>query len=296
MKRLLYAIAGIAGAAGLAWGGLALSSVPAPVGLDAVAGDPGRGAYLARASGCIACHTDLAGGGQPLAGGAPIETAFGTFHAPNLTMDRVHGIGSWSLEDFARALRQGISPEGKPYYPAFPYGFYTRFSDQDVADLWAAFQTVPAVAEPSREQALNFPFSIREGLALWQALFFEEKRFQPAVEKDERYNRGAYLVEGAAHCAACHTPRNLLGALDEDAALQGSDGLPGGGSAPPITAAALEAKGWTVADLAYALQSGITPDGDVLGGSMGEVIREGTAFLSPADRDALARYLLDEPP
>ncbi|MBY4677575.1 c-type cytochrome [Marinobacterium arenosum] len=293
MKRLILGVAGAAAAGALVWGGLAFSSIAEPVSIAADQGNVARGAYLARAGGCIACHTDIAGGGKPLAGGAPLDTPFGTFYAPNLTQDPQQGIGNWTLEDFARALRQGVSPEGEPYYPAFPYSFYTRLSDQDIADLWAAFRTVPAVAQPSREQQLEFPFNIRSGLRLWQQLYLERQRFQPSADADQRFNRGAYLVEGAAHCAACHTPRNLLGGLDPDAAFQGASGLPDGGSAPAITAAALQANGWTVEDLAYALKSGITPDGDVLGGTMGEVIRDGTSFLSQADREAIAHYLLN---
>ncbi|MBP0048582.1 cytochrome c [Marinobacterium sp. AK62] len=261
------------------------------VGLE---GDVRRGAYLARASGCIACHTDTENGGQALAGGAPLETPFGTFYAPNLTTHADKGIGDWSIDDFARAVRQGQSPQGDVYYPAFPYRFYTRFSDQDIADLWAAFQTVPAVARASKEQDLEFPFNIRTGLHLWQALYFEPERFEPVPNRSQAYNRGAFLVEAAGHCAACHTERNLLGALKEDTPFTGADGLPGGGSSPPIHAQALKERGWDVQSLAYALNSGITPDGDVLGASMGEVIREGTAFLSAEDRQAIATYLLTE--
>ncbi|MBV1788067.1 cytochrome c [Marinobacterium sp. D7] len=296
MRRLMLRLAALGGVVAIGWGGISMTDTkPAsPSPLASLQGDVGRGAYLARASGCIACHTDSESGGRPLAGGAPLETAFGTFYAPNLTTDTTHGIGSWSIEEFARAVRQGESPEGEPYYPAFPYGFYTRFSDQDIADLWAAFLTVPAVEQPSREQELSFPFNIRTGLHLWKGLYFEPQRFQPLEDKSDMYNRGAFLVEAAGHCAACHTPRNLLGALDEEAQWTGADGLPGGGASPAIAPSALKQRGWTVQDLAYALRSGITPDGDVMGASMGEVIQQGTSFLSDDDRQAIATYLLTE--
>ena len=258
-------------------------------------GDPGRGAYLARASGCIACHTDIDGGGKPLAGGAPLKTDFGTFYAPNLTTDKEYGIGNWTLQQFAKALRQGVSPiSGKAYYPAFPYSFYTKFSDQDVADLWAAFQTVPPVAALSKKQELTFPFSLREGLIVWQWLFFNQQRFTAISDDDEQLSRGEYLVEVAGHCAACHTRRNFIGGLDTDAWLAGADNPTDSGSVPAITASELNSAGWTQSDLSYALSTGIKPDGDVLGGSMGEVIRESTAFLVKDDLDAIAAYLLNE--
>ncbi|TCK02352.1 c-type cytochrome [Marinobacterium mangrovicola] len=295
MKRLFIRLVLLLGVVSIGLGGVALTGTePGSASLAELNGDVGRGAYLARASGCIACHTNTDAGGSPLAGGAPLETAFGTFYAPNLTTDKIEGIGAWSIDDFARAVREGVSPEGDPYYPAFPYGFYTRFSDQDVADLWAAFKTVPPVAQPSKPQQLGFPFNIRSGLHLWQEMYFDPGRFQPVAEQDTQYNRGKFLVEAAGHCAACHTSRNLLGALDQDDPFAGAEGLPGGGSSPAIHAEALKQRGWSVQDLAYALSSGITPDGDVLGATMGEVIREGTAFLSDEDRQAIATYLLTE--
>ncbi|GGB92653.1 hypothetical protein GCM10011352_18390 [Marinobacterium zhoushanense] len=295
MRRMMLRLFILLGVVAIGWGGVAMTNTgPTSPGLAKLEGNVARGAYLARASGCIACHTNMEAGGNPLAGGAPLETRYGTFYAPNLTADENHGIGAWSIEDFARAVREGESPNGDPYYPAFPYRFYTRFSDQEIADLWAAFRTVPAVEQPSKEQELSFPFNFRAALHLWQGLYFEPQRFKPEQDRGELYNRGAFLVEAAGHCAACHTPRNLLGALDEDQQWTGADGLPGGGASPAIHADALKQRGWNVQDLAYALRSGITPDGDVLGASMGEVIQQGTAFLSDEDRRAIATYLLSE--
>ncbi len=259
-------------------------------------GDVNRGAYLARVSGCIACHTDFAGEGVPLAGGVKLETPFGTLYSPNLTTDAVHGIGSWAVEDFAKAVRQGISPDGQPYYPAFTYPFYGSFTDQDIADLWAAFQTVPPVAEPSKPQEMAFPFNQRWGLKLWRAAFLEPPETAPVAGKGGIWNRGRRLVEGAAHCAACHTPRNIAGARKSGTErLKGSDALPGGGKAPAIDPATLLSRGWTADSLAYALRVGITPDGDAFGGSMGEVVLYGTSFLTEEDRQAMAIYLLDVP-
>ncbi|WP_286240819.1 c-type cytochrome [Neptuniibacter halophilus] len=275
--------------------GISLRPEPAELpSLDGLSGDIKRGAYLARASGCIACHTDFANGGAALAGGAALETPFGRFVAPNLTTDPEHGIGGWSIDDFSRALRHGISPQGEPYYPAFPYTFYTRFSDQDIADLWAAFQTVPPVARKAPQHQLGFPYNLRFGLTLWQGLYFEPQRFQAEADKSEAYNRGAYLVTAASHCAACHTPRNLLGAIDHHAPFSGAGSLlDGGGQVPPITPQALTRNGWTELDLAYALQTGVKHDGDAFGGSMGEVVREGTGFMRKEDLRAIAHYLFN---
>ncbi|WP_296060100.1 cytochrome c [uncultured Amphritea sp.] len=292
-KTLLYTVT-LTALTATAWISLPLSANIDKTQINAKAGNVARGAYLARASGCIACHTNVEAGGPALAGGAPLKTPFGTFYAPNLTTDKQHGIGNWTLEDFATALRSGVSPEGKPYYPAFPYNFYTKLSDQDVADLWAAFQTVPSVNKASTPHELSFPYNVREGLNLWQSLFFEAGRYTPAEGQEEQFNRGKYLVESAAHCAACHSPRNLFGALDEDNSFAGTKSmLEGEGSIPAITPEALKSAGWSQIDLSYALKSGIEPDGDVFGGSMAEVVRDGTAFLQKEDLDAIAHYLLN---
>ncbi|TLP41910.1 c-type cytochrome [Cohaesibacter sp. CAU 1516] len=261
--------------------------------LEALEGVPDRGAYLARMAGCIACHTNVAGDGKPLAGGLALKTDFGTFYSPNLTTHKEQGIGAWSIDDFARAVRQGVSPEGTPYYPAFPYPFYAKLSDQDIADLWSAFQTVPPVAEPSIPQDLGFPFNIRASLKIWRGLFLDSTGFKPAEGKSEMWQRGQYIVEGPAHCAACHTPRNILGARQAELKLRGADKLPDGGKSPAITSQALKKRGWDKDSLAYALRTGLTPDGDVFGGSMGEVVRDGTSFLSQQDREAIATFLLD---
>lgn len=266
-----------------------------PPSFEDLEGDVSRGAYLARASGCIACHTDFRQGGAPLAGGVGLETPFGALYSPNLTTHAEQGIGDWTVEDFAVAVRQGISPEGDPYYPAFPYPFYMNFTDQEIVDLWAAFQTVPANDTPSRPQELAFPFNQRFGMKLWRAAFLEPPRTDPVAGKGAVWNRGRELVEGAAHCAACHTGRNLAGARKTDTAhFKGNANLPGGDKAPAIDVNTLRKRGWTVESLSYAMRTGIMPDGDVFGGGMGEVVSYGTSFLTDADRTAIATYLMDD--
>lgn len=254
-------------------------------------GDVARGAYLARMSGCISCHTDTKSDGAPLAGGKAIITPFGEFRAPNLTTDEKYGIGAWTVQQFSAAVREGISPQGKPYYPAFPYTFYNKFSDQDIADLWAAFQTVPPVSEPDPKQSINFPFNIREGLNLWRALFFHYEESVKESTFKGMYERGQYIVEAAAHCGACHTPRNILGALKMDEALTGGVDA-SGNTVPSIRAETLKSASWSEDDLAYALQTGIKADGDVFGGSMSEVVEHGTAYLNWQDLKSIAHYLL----
>lgn len=293
MRRVVVYSTGVAALAAaalitvIAW---PVGSAPAPI---TPAGNADRGAYLARASGCIACHSDFEAGAAPLAGGAPLETDFGTFYPPNLTTDPDHGIGGWTAETFAKAVRQGIGPDGTPYFPAFPYPFYAEFSDQEIADLWAAFQTVAPVSEAAPDHEVGFPFDQRWGLKLWRAAFFHDPGTASLPDRSDAWNRGRELVRGAAHCGACHTPRNFAGGRDLGAIFAGNAELPGGSKAPSIRAEDLERNGWTVPALSYALQSGVTPSGDVFGGSMAEVVRDGTRFLSPQDRAAMATYLLD---
>ena len=288
---------GLLGATAVGLAGLgALAAWPAagPPPEIAEEGDVDRGVYLARAAGCIACHSDVEGGGAPLAGGVEFETPFGTIWSPNLTTDPVHGMGGWTIGEFARAVRQGVSPEGEPYYPAFTYPFYARFTDQQIADLWAAFQTVPAAATPSAGPDMAFPFDQRWGLKLWRAAYLYPPRTAPVEGRSDVWNRGRELVEGASHCAACHTPRGLFGQrLIEEARYAGNAALPGGDEAPPITPSALAGAGWDIDSLAYSLRTGITPSGDAFGGSMGEVVMQGTQYLTPEDLAAMATYLME---
>lgn len=294
MKRIFRL--GLAAAFSVSAGLVAVVAWPIGLPLQTMelTGDVNRGAYLARASGCIACHTNFEEGGAPLAGGVKLDTPFGALYSPNLTTDPDHGIGNWTIAEFARAVRQGVSPDGEPYYPAFTYPFYANFTDQDIADLWAAFQTVPPVAEPSKEQEMAFPFNQRWGLKLWRLAFLEPPQTAPVESNDDVWNRGRKLVEGATHCAACHTARNFAGARKSDTEhFKGSSALPGGGKAPAIDYQSLQDRGWTVDSLSYALRTGVMPDGDVFGGSMAEVVNYGTSFLTEEDRKAMATYLMD---
>lgn len=250
-----------------------------------------RGAYVFRAAGCLACHTDSKGGGEPLAGGLALDTPFGTFYSPNITPHPQAGIGAWSEADFIRALRHGTSPEGDPYYPAFPYTSYSGMTDRDMRDLFAYLMAQPATARANRPHELDFPYNLRFTLGMWQGLFFEAGAFQPVAGRDEAWNRGAYLVRHLGHCGECHTPRGFLGQFDSERELAGNPDGPEGGKVPNLTPGPGGLGDWSESDIAYALKTGITPDGDFLGDSMGEVIDNGTSHLSDEDLAAIAIYL-----
>jgi mono/diheme cytochrome c family protein len=254
-------------------------------------GDAKRGAYLARLSGCVTCHTTS--GGTPFAGGSALVSRFGSFYAPNVTPHPEQGIGDWTFAEFVRAVRQGISPEGKPYYPAFPYEFYAPLTDRDMADLWSAFQALPPSDEPSVPHEVGFPFNIREGLKVWKSLFEQPLLYQNRPDRSAEWNRGKFIVEGPAHCGACHTPRNLIGGLVTEDALSGDPAMMDGGKSPPITKESLAARGFTKESLIAALRTGVLPDGDSFGGSMAEVVRGSTTHLLTQHLDDIATYLLD---
>lgn len=260
--------------------------------LAGLTGDVNRGAYVARLSGCIACHTDSKNGREVLGGGAEIKTDFGSFFAPNISPHPEDGIGSWTLADFSRALTAGKSPEGQHYFPSFPYTFYARFSDQDIVDLWAAVRSVPPVAGGPPEHGLRFPFGFHQGIGAWKRMFFNQEKLSPVPDKSEAWNRGRYLARGPAHCGACHTPRNLLGGRRTDQRYSGGVG-PGNEKIPAITPEALKKRGWTKEDLIYAFRSGLMPDGDSFGGSMAEMVRGGTRYWSDSDLAALAEYIME---
>lgn len=289
-KRWLAAIAVAVISAGT--GAFLLKPVAGPARELDLVGDVTRGQYLIRLGGCVACHTDTENGRAYLSGGAGLVTPFGTFVPPNITSDPSAGIGAWTLAQFANAMSNGMGPQGH-LYPAFPYENYTLMSDQEIADLYAALMATEPVAEPEAKSQVPFPFSIRQAMAGWQNLFFSPGRYEPEEGRSEAYNRGKYLAFGPAHCVACHTPRNALGALEWDKAMTGSPGGTGG-RAPAITAPALTEKGYDQATLVDALKTGFTPSFDVLGGAMGEVISDSTSHWTEDDLNALATYLLAE--
>lgn len=258
-----------------------------------------RGHRIFAATGGCTCHTNYPGEGDKapeLAGGRPLETPFGIYYSTNITPDRETGIGSWSREDFVRAMREGMSPRSEHYFPVFPYTSFTGLSDADLADLKAHLDSLPARRRENRAPDAQPPFSWRAAIAAWKYLNFTPARIENDPGQDAGWNRGRYLVLAAAHCGECHTPRTLTGGLDRTKWLAGSSDGPEGELAPNITPDERTGIGdWSVPDLVWYLETGLKPDGDDTQGLMSEVIRHGYAKLPHEDREAIARYLKSVP-
>lgn len=256
-------------------------------------GDATRGAYLIRIGDCISCHTDPKNKEAVLGGGGGLKTPFGTFYPPNITSDKENGIGNWTLAMFSKAMSDGEGPQGH-LYPAFPYDSYTLMSDQEIADLFAALQQQPAISKPSHPHEVPFPFNVRLAMAGWKNLFFHPARYVPDTAHSEKWNRGRYLAFGPAHCVTCHSPRNLLGGYEDGKQLTGNPAGGVGGKTPSLMKDALTKRGYDSTTLAQTLSDGFTPDLDVLGSAMGEVIADGTSHWTDEDRAAVAAYLMGE--
>jgi mono/diheme cytochrome c family protein len=225
-----------------------------------------------------------------LSGGRSFQTPFGTFIAPNISPHPTKGIGRWTTAEFADAMLLGQAPDGRHYYPAFPYPSYTRMTLEDIVDLKAYLDTLPSHARDNEPHRLTFPFSIRRGLGLWKRVFLDDTPVMALDNPDSKLLRGRYLVEGPGHCAECHTPRNILGGFDKTRWLAGAANPDGDGVTPNITPHSTGIAQWDIVDVAEYLSSGFTPEYDVVGSSMAEVV-ENTAHLSEDDRTAIAHYL-----
>ncbi|HSV78938.1 MAG TPA: cytochrome c [Ramlibacter sp.] len=252
-----------------------------------------RGAYLARAGNCAACHTER--GGPAYAGGKGIATPFGTVYASNLTPDADTGIGRWSADHFWRALHHGRSRDGRLLYPAFPYPDYTLVTREDSDALYAFLLSQPAVRQPNHAHALRFPYDSQLALAVWRALFFSPGEFTPQAGRSAEWNRGAYLVRGLGHCQACHTPRNALGATTDRLELGGGL-IPAQNWYAPSLAAPAEAgvQAWTTSEIVRLLKDGTSAKGTAMG-PMAEVVFGSTRHLEDADLQAMATFLRELP-
>lgn len=244
-----------------------------------------RGAYLAKAGDCQACHT--ARGGVAYAGGRAITTPFGELFAPNLSTDRATGIGAWSADEFWRALHNGKSRDGRLLYPAFPYPDYTRVTRADANALYAYFQSLPAVRQANQPHRLAFPYNQQIALAFWRALFFRPAAFVPQAQRSVEWNLGAYLVQGLGHCAACHSSRNALGAHDE---LLAGALMPGAAWYAPSLNLRSGMPGHATGQLVQLLKTGVVPSGAVFG-PMAGVVRDSLQHLTDADLQAMVVYL-----
>ncbi len=281
----------------LAWF-LSAPSYVDPAAFDGVTGDTTAGEQVFYAGGCSSCHAAPDAKGEAkylLEGGRRFPTDFGTFIAPNISPDPVQGIGKWSALDLANAMLKGVSPSGQHYYPAFPYSSYQRMNLQDIADLHAYLNTLPASGRPSGRHKVSFPFDVRRTLGLWKMMFVRSGPVASLDAPSEELLRGQYLVEGPGHCGECHTSRNAVGGPEYGKWLAGGPNLDGPGSIPNLTADPSGLAGWTVEDIASYLKSGFTPDFDQASGAMADVI-ENIAKLPDSDRAAIAAYLKAVPP
>jgi mono/diheme cytochrome c family protein len=284
-------------AAVLALGTFWMLTIPATVPASALAPHTpnlSNGKETFYIGGCASCHAvPNQDDKTKLGGGLALKSPFGTFYIPNISPDRQDGIGGWSEAQFITAMIKGVSPGGEHLYPAFPYTSYQHMRYDDLRDLFAFLKTLPAVKGRVRDHDLPFPFNIRRALGLWKFLFLDGAPFKPDAAQSAQWNRGAYLANGPGHCAECHSPRNVLGAVIPALRFTGGPSPDGQGGVPNITQFKL--KDWSAAEIAETLQTGMTADSDLVGGSMIEVVRN-TAQLAPADRQAIAVYIKSLPP
>jgi mono/diheme cytochrome c family protein len=284
-----YAAALVLAVAAAGW----VATAPArldPSELPAHVPDPARGAQIFVIGGCASCHAAPKSEGEArllLQGGVRLVSPFGTFVAPNISPHPERGIGRWTEAEFVTAMMLGTSPDGRHYYPAFPYASYARMRQEDVRDLFAWLRTLPVSDRANAPHELGFPFTVRRGLGLWKLLNLSPAPVLDLALASEAVKRGQYLVEGPGHCGECHTKRDFTGGLVLSSWLGGAPNPEGKGTIPNLTPGALT---WAASDIAYYLESGFTPDFDSAGGAMVEVIRN-TSRLPPADRDAIAAYL-----
>jgi len=283
-------------AAALAW----FLTAPSPLAagdLPAHAPDLANGELVFYAGGCTSCHAAPQAKGEEklrLAGGLELKTDFGTFRVPNISPDKETGIGGWSTLDFANAMLRGVSPGGAHFYPAFPYPSYTRMTIEDVIDLKAFMDGLPAVSNQVADHDLGFPFNIRRGVGVWKFLYFSPEPVLALADANDVLKRGQYLVEGAGHCSECHTSRDMMGGLKKSLWLAGAPNPEGKGVIPNIT----PGEGgltWSEQEIIDAFKTGFKPDFDTLGGRMGAV-QENLSHLPDADLQAIVAYLKAVPP
>jgi mono/diheme cytochrome c family protein len=281
--------------AALAYALLPSGSRHQPAALAELDASAERGRYLARAGNCATCHT--AEGGEPYAGGLVFHTPFGLLYSTNITSDRETGIGDWPFEDFYRSVKEGVRPDGTHLYPAFPYTDFAKLTDADIASLYLYFQDVAPVNSPAPENELVFPFDQRALLYLWKKLFHDPETFVPDPGQSAQWNRGAYLVEGAGHCGACHTPRNALGAEQTSLALTGGTymdkvlfGYYRPWSGVNLTPHAAGLATWEENDIVSYLRDGVSRNA-VVHGPMRDVVMNSTRHLAEEDLRAMAVYL-----
>lgn len=296
MRKLLWTIAGgiVLGAAvasaillGLFEKSVVAKDIEQPLTADEMKAFAKRGAYVAVAADCYACHT--AKGGAPWAGGLPFQTPFGTIYATNISPDKDNGIGNWTRAEFHRAVRDGVGKQGH-LYPAMPYASYRKMTAEDVDAVYAFLMTREPMKVENKKNELNFPFNIRQTLTVWNLVNLSSDVSTADPARSPVWNRGRYLTDALAHCGECHTPRNVLQGMRQDAYLQGS--VIEGAHAPDITRNGLERMGFTSPVLATFMKSGLSAQG-AMTGQMFEVVHFSTQYMTPDDLNALSAYLFD---
>jgi mono/diheme cytochrome c family protein len=258
--------------------------------------DASAGERIFWAGGCASCHASPVQGKRAkgddkllLGGGLELDTPYGIFRVPNISPHADDGIGNWTMAEFASAMQPGVSPDGRHYYPSFPYTSYARMPVEDVMDLKAFLDTLPPIDGRVGDHSLGFPWSLRRGIGAWKRRYLV---VDPVMRQASPtlVERGRLLVEGAGHCGECHTPRDRFGGLISERWLAGAANPEGKGRVPNITPGGKNISGWSAGDIAYYLESGFTPDFDTAGGSM-VAVQENMAKLSAEDRAAIAAYL-----
>lgn len=256
--------------------------------------DLANGEYMFWAGGCSSCHAAPGATGDDLlklGGGMVLKSDFGDFHVPNISPDKATGIGEWTTLDLVNAMKRGVDKDGVHLYPAFPYTSYQRMKVEDIIDLKAYLDTLPAVENAVPETALAFPFSFRRGLGLWQLLYVDGETFVPDPAATDAVNRGAYLVKAAGHCTQCHSPRTFYGGIIASKEYSGAPLAAGEGSAPNITTDNDTGIGtWSLAQIVGLFKTGFLPDFDVVGGDMAPVQRN-LAKLTAEDQNAMAEFM-----
>ncbi|OOG61358.1 alcohol dehydrogenase [Rhodanobacter sp. B04] len=248
-----------------------------------------RGGYLVKVGDCAGCHT--AQGGAAFAGGRLLATPFGNIPVPNITPDRDTGLGDWSFEDFWQALHAGKGRHGELLYPAFSYTSYTKVTHDDALAMFAYLQSLPAVHQTSRPLMLDFPYSVRNSVAAWRALYFKEGVFQPDPQQTAQWNRGAYLVQGLGHCNECHAARDSLGGTPQDMHLTGGQIPLQNWYAPDLSTRRNGGlHGWSEQDIVDLLKTGQSAKGTAFG-PMADVVAGSTQHMSDDDLRAVATYL-----
>jgi mono/diheme cytochrome c family protein len=297
LRKLVVGIASLAVIAGVAgW----FASAPRPIvasGSDALeqGGDAARGQVIFAAGGCASCHTTP---GQQdrlkLGGGLELKSPFGSFFAPNISPHPTDGIGRWKVADLVNAMQAGVSPAGEHYFPAFPYTTYAHAKVDDIRDLMAYLRTLEPVAGKAPAHTVGFPFNVRRGLGLWKLAFMDSTPITPDTSQSAEWNRGHYLADALGHCAECHSGRNLLGGIEAKYRYAGGPDLEGKGWVPNITQDKGGIASYSLVDIKELLKSGLMENGDYVGGSMTEVVRN-MAALPDSDRSAIATFIKSLP-